>query len=51
MKFKTKEYIDFENKYIGELTELWYKTKDENLRKVILEAREVLECIYVSVMK
>lgn len=48
MCLKTKEYIDFENKYIGKLTELWFETKDEDLREVILKAREVLECIYAS---
>jgi hypothetical protein len=48
MKFKTKEYIKFENKYIGDLTELWYKTKDEELRSIILKARKYLEEFYVS---
>ena len=47
MKLKSKEYIEFENKYIGELTELWYKTKDEELRTIILAARKYLENVYM----
>jgi hypothetical protein len=46
MKKFSKEYIDFEQKHLKELEGLWYKTKDEGLRNVILNAREVLQCIF-----
>ena len=46
MKKFSKEYIEFEQKHLKELEDLWYKTKDEGLRHVILNAREVLQCIF-----
>ena len=46
MKKFSKEYIEFEQKHLKELEDLWYKTKDESLRLVILNAREVLQCIF-----
>ena len=46
MKKFSKEYIEFEQKHLKELEDLWYKTKDESLRNVILNARVVLQCIF-----
>ena len=37
-----KEYYEFEGKHLQKLTDLWYKTHDEDLRNIILEARKVL---------
>ena len=46
MRKFSKGYLEFEQKHLRELEELFYKTQDENLRKVILDAREVLQCIF-----
>jgi len=46
----SKEYIDFEIKHMKELELLWYKTQDEELRKIILEARKILQRIYCGMM-
>ena len=46
MRKFSKEYLEFEQKHLYQLEQLWYKTQNENLRKVILDAREVLKCIF-----
>ena len=46
MKNFSREYIRFERKHLKYLEELWYKTQNEELRKVILEAREILEKLF-----
>ena len=46
MKKFSKEYLEFEQKHLKELEELYYETYDEDLRQVILKAREVLQCIF-----
>lgn len=48
MQIYDKDYLDFENKYLKELTELWYETHDELLRIKILELRSILHTIYIS---
>ena len=44
----TKEYIEFEIRYLGQLEELWYETPNDELRQVILDAREALQSIFMS---
>ena len=46
MRIFSKEYLEFEQKHLKELEELYYETYDEDLRQVILKAREVLKCIF-----
>jgi hypothetical protein len=48
MHIYDKDYIEFENKYLKELTLLWHDTKDELLRTKILELRAILHQIYVT---
>jgi len=49
MKQFSKEYIRFERKHLNKLEDLWYKTGDEELRKIILITREVLKRIYIEI--
>ena len=42
----TKEYLKFEHKNLKNLEDLWYKTKDPDLRIAILHARRALKRIY-----
>jgi len=46
MKTFSKGYLEFEQRHLHELENLWHKTQDENLRKIILDARKVLQCIF-----
>lgn len=41
-----KEYIQFEIELLGPLQNLWFTTNDEELRKIILDARVVLDRIF-----
>lgn len=46
MRKFSKEYLQFEQKHLKELEELYYETYDEDLRQVILKTRKVLKCIF-----
>lgn len=46
MRQLSKEYIEFEQRHLRELENLWFKTNDLELRQVILDARKVLKCIF-----